>query len=159
MNWKSFKNIIQTILHARKKGLLFLKKANHPARLECLGGDCGLCCEVLGSGVSVNEEEAKIIGEKFIVRTGNVTVLKSHESTCCLLKDKFCSRYGERPQGCREYPWYNVNGELYYDSGCPGMKYDRDERPSVRSLKPLENYLPGFPKIFQKIIKKFLIAK
>lgn len=43
-------HLLQIIFHARKKGLLRIRKADRPVRLECIGGDCGLCCEVLGAG-------------------------------------------------------------------------------------------------------------
>ena len=133
-----------------------MRKAEAPARLDCIGGACGLCCEVLGGGVVVTEEEAAEIGESSLIRSGKNIDLKSTGNVCSLLKDKACSCYAVRPQGCREYPWYNIDGQLYYDAGCPGMKFDHDERPAIHSLKSFEHYLPGMPKLFQKIIQIFL---
>ena len=159
MNWTMVKHLLQTILRARRKGLLFLKRADHSIGLECLGGDCGLCCDILGSGVTANEAEARTLGEEFIVKTGGLFILKSSGSACCLLKDKFCSRYNDRPKGCREYPWYNIDGQLYYDSGCPGITRDRDDRPAARSLNPFEKYLPGIPKMPHHQVKKTLTAE
>jgi Fe-S-cluster containining protein len=149
--------LFQIIIHARKKGLLRLRKADHPVRLDCIGGACGLCCEVLGAGVVVIEEEAVKVGERSVVRFGKEIKLKSNGFACALLKDKACSCYAERPQGCREYPWYRMDEQLYYDSGCPGMKHDHDERPAVHTIKPFDNYLPGIPKFLQRMIKKFLV--
>lgn len=149
--------LIRIIFYARKKGLLHLRKADAPIRLDCIGGECGLCCDVLGGGVVVTEEDALKIGEPSLVRSGKSIKLKSNGFACALLKDKACSCYSARPQGCREYPWYRIDGQLYYDSGCPGMKHDRDERPAVYSIKPFDNYLPGIPKFLQRIIKKILL--
>lgn len=154
---RSLFQLIRIILHARKKGLLYLRRADKTIRLDCIGGECGLCCEVLGGGVVVTEDEAIKISEHSVVRSGKDIKLKSNGYACTLLKGKACSLYMQRPQGCREYPWYRVDGQLYYDAGCPGMKNDRDERPAVHSIKPFDHYLPGMPGFLQRLIKNFLV--
>lgn len=148
--------LFQIIFNARRKGLLRLRKADVPIRLDCIGGECGLCCEVLGSGVVVTEEEAAKLSENSVVRSGKDIKLRSTGYACALLKDKACSCYIQRPQGCREYPWYQIDGQLYYDAGCPGMKLDRDERPAVYTIQPFDNYLPGTSKFLRQMMKKFL---
>ncbi|MBL7994979.1 YkgJ family cysteine cluster protein [bacterium] len=150
-------HLVRIILHARKKGLLHLRKANAPIRLECIGGECGLCCEVLGGGVVVTEEESVKLGEPSIVRSGRDIKLKSDGFACALLKDKACSCYAVRPQGCHEYPWYQIDGQLFYDAGCPGMKTDKDERPAAHTIKPFNSYLPGLPNFLRRIIRKILL--
>ncbi len=154
---KSFLELLRIILHARRKGLLHLRKADKPMRLECIGGDCGLCCDTLGAGVVVTEKEAEHLGEEAISRSGGLIVLKSEGYSCSLLKNKACSCYSIRPQGCHEYPWYRIDGQLYYDAGCPGMKNDRDERPEAGSISHFERYLAGSPGFLQNLIKHFLI--
>ena len=151
--------LLQIIFHARRSGLLRLRKADKPIRLDCIGGACGLCCEVLGAGVAVSDDEAKHLGESSLMRLGNQIVLRSNGYSCALLKDKACTCYDKRPHGCHEYPWYRIEGQLYYDAGCPGMKFDRDERPSVDTITPFERYLPGIPALLQKLIKMLLLTK
>jgi Fe-S-cluster containining protein len=58
-----------------------------------------------------------------------------------------------RPQACKEYPWYNIGGKLYYDSGCPGIKHDQDQRPDVDEIQPLENFFPNTPRLIVWLIK------
>lgn len=72
----------------------------------------------------------------------NIYVLKSLSGCCNQLHDNSCSIYTIRPRGCCEYPWYNINGELYFDIGCPGMRHDKDERPDVRNITSINQYLP-----------------
>lgn len=151
--------LLQIIFHARKKGLLRIRKADRPVRLECIGGACGLCCEVLGAGVVVIEEEARHLGESAVVRSGHHIALRSNGYSCALLKNKACTCYDKRPQGCHEYPWYSIDGQLYFDAGCPGMKFDRDGRPPVDTITPFTRYLPGMPGILQKLVKMFLLTK
>ena len=75
------------------------------------------------------------------------------------LKEGLCSIYDARPSGCREYPWYNVNGKLYYDAGCPGMKSDADERPDVSGIQPFENFFPGTSGIMMWLVNRICIRK
>lgn len=149
--------LLQIIFHARAKGLLRLRRADKSIRLDCIGGACGLCCEVLGAGVVVNEKEAEQLGDDAVSRSDKFIVLRSEGYSCALLKNKACSCYDKRPQGCSEYPWYRIDGQLYYDSGCPGIKFDRDERPSIDTITPFDLYLPGIPELLQKLIKKMLL--
>lgn len=69
-------------------------------------------------------------------------MLRNIGGTCCLLKDKLCTSYDQRPRGCHEYPWYNVGGQLYYDKGCPGIVFDADGRPAVSKVSFIEQYIP-----------------
>ena len=80
--------------------------------------------------------------------------MKSNKSTCCLLKDGLCSIYPDRPKGCREYPWYNIEGRLYYDAGCPGIMHNKDECPDVNDIQPFENFFPDMPKLLFGLIRK-----
>ncbi|MCB0832726.1 MAG: YkgJ family cysteine cluster protein [Bacteroidetes bacterium] len=145
--------LLTDILRARRNGLLQLRKADKPVRLECIGGECGLCCEILGKGVVVTEEESRRFTADQLERRGKSFVLKSTADGCCFLKDKACSCYNDRPQGCRDYPWYQVYGQLYYDSGCPGMKFDRDERPPAGLIVQFRNYLPKQEGWMTRVIK------
>jgi Fe-S-cluster containining protein len=97
---------------------------------------------VTGGDVVVSEAESKRLPAEAILRNGKIILLKSTNGVCSLLKNKSCSCFNSRPQGCREYPWYKINGQLFYDKGCPGMRFDRDERPNVREISPIERYFP-----------------
>lgn len=145
--------LIRSILRARSFGLLRLRPATKPMRLECIGGKCGLCCMVMGGGIVVTSEEADGLPSGSTERKGRVIFLKNVEGTCCLLKGKMCKCYEQRPSGCREYPWYNVDEKLYYDRGCPGIKFDSDERPDVASIAMVDKYFPTY-----KWIRHFLIT-
>ena len=131
-----------TICRARQSGLLRLKKATEPTSVECLGGECGLCCSVMGGDVVVTPDELTHLPPNTTERIGDVIILKSTAGVCNQLLDKKCSCYGVRPTGCREYPWYSIGGELFFDSGCPGIRHDLDERPNIRSISSIERFLP-----------------
>ena len=152
MNWQ----LIRTIYRVRRAGLSRLRKATIPTRLECIGGECGLCCEVMGDAVVVDGDEATKIGTEWIVFAESTPVLRSEEGACCFLKKRLCLIYSKRPRGCQEYPWYNIDGILYYDAGCPGIKHDRDERPGLNDITPLKAYFQGLPKVVLWVVKKIL---
>jgi len=152
MNWI----LIKAIIKAKRNGLLRLVPATGPTRLDCLAAKCAMCCRTLGSPV-VTPQETEKIGYQSTVKDNHGMFVKSQNSVCCLLKDGLCSIYKDRPRGCREYPWYYINGRLYYDSGCPGIKHDRDERPDVNDIQPFENFFPLTPSPLLWLIKKICI--
>ena len=150
--------LIKAIIKARRNGLLRLVPATDPTRLDCLADKCAKCCKTLGSPV-VTPQEAEKIGYQSIVRDKQGMFVKSKNSICCLLKDGLCSIYADRPRGCREYPWYNIDGKLYYDSGCLGIKHDRDEHPDVDDIQPFENFFPLTSSPLLWLIKKICVKK
>ena len=154
MNWV----LIKAVIKAKRAGLLHLKMAKSPLRFECLAAKCARCCRLLGSPV-VTEKETEKINQQYILKNKYGMFIKSEGCTCCLLKDNLCSIYPNRPRGCKEYPWYNIDGWLYYDSGCPGIKSDRDNRPDVRNIQPFENFFPKTSKPILWLIKKICITK
>ena len=134
---------LKAIIRARGAGLLRLRIANKPMRVECLGGACGICCSVMGGGVVLQDKtEADQFATGEVRRCGTRSLLKEDSGACVLLENKLCSRYNFRPRGCKEYPYYNVSGRLYYDKGCPGIKFDVDGRPRVEMVSVVEKYLP-----------------
>lgn len=137
--------LVKTLLRVRWRGLLRLRPANHTLRLECVGEGCGRCCNVMGGGVVVTPDEANRIGPRFVAIQRGASTLRANGLRCCLLTEGNCRAYDARPRGCREYPWYNLDGRLYYDSGCPGIRSDRDERPNVSAISPVAVYLPALP--------------
>jgi Fe-S-cluster containining protein len=139
--------LVKCILRARRAGLLRLSKAETPMRLECLSGKCGLCCAVLGGQVVVKPSEAPFLPRQHLEKQGSAIVIEGNHGACALLKDNACSCYAHRPRGCHEYPWYNVNGNLYYDRGCPGIKFDYDERPNPSELTQIMEYFTTFSPI------------
>ena len=154
MNW----TLIKAVMKARRDGLFRLVPADEPTRLDCLVEKSAKCCRALGLPV-VTEAEAEKIGVEYVRRCDHGMVLRSKHSICCMLKDGLCTIYADRPRGCREYPWYNIGGKLYYDSGCPGIKHDRDERPDVSEIQPFENFFPDIPMFVLHLIKRICITK
>jgi sodium/pantothenate symporter len=150
--------LLKAVLKARKNGLLRLFPAAEPLRLCCLKDKCAKCCRNLGSPV-VTVKEAEKIDSRFLVKNKNGIFTKSKNSCCCLLQKGLCSVYPDRPRGCREYPFYNIDGILYYDAGCPGIKKDKDGRPDAKQVQPFENFLPRCPKIMMWLIKKMCVKK
>ena len=148
--------LIKTIIKAKSNGLLKLVPASEPTRLDCLADKCAKCCKTIGMPVVTISESEKIDGNA-IIRTRYGMFIRAEKGACCLLNDGLCSIYGDRPKGCREYPWYNVNGRLYYDKGCPGIKHDVDERPEANSIQPFENFFPLTAKPILRLIKKVCI--
>ncbi|HEG43504.1 MAG TPA: hypothetical protein ENH94_05595 [Phycisphaerales bacterium] len=148
--------LIRSVLAARKNKLYRLVTANKPMRLECLKDACSVCCNVIGTPL-ITEEEAAKIGAESVMENKNAKFIRSERCVCSLLKDGLCSIHPVRPKGCREYPWYNVNGKLYYDRGCPGVKYDRDERPDVNDIQPFEGFFPHTPKHLVWLIKRICL--
>src|SRR6266478_8845388 len=136
--------LVKCVLRARRAGLLRLRRAKTPMRLECLAGKCGLCCSVMGGQVVVKPSEVPFLPSQHLEKQGSAIVIMGGHGVCSLLKDNACSCYPNRPKGCREYPWYNVNGRLYYDRGCPGMKFDNDSRPNPDELTPIAEYFTTF---------------
>ncbi|MHC4069034.1 MAG: YkgJ family cysteine cluster protein [Planctomycetota bacterium] len=154
MNWF----LIKAVIKARKNGLLHLVPAKDPTNFQCLKDRCHKCCSNLGSPV-VTPDKAEKINPDSIQKDKNAMFLKSRDSSCCLLKDGLCSIYENRPRGCREYPWYNIDGQLYCDAGCPGIKHDTDDRPNIEDIQPFENFFPNTPKILICLIKKICTKK
>lgn len=150
------RTLIKAIIKAKKNGLLHLVPATGPTRLDCLAQKCAKCCRTLGTPV-VTPQEAQSLGYQSIVKDKNGMLVKSQSSICCLLKDGLCSVYADRPKGCREYPWYNIDGKLYYDFGCPGIKHDKDERPSINDIQPFESFFPRTSKPVLWLIKKICV--
>ena len=148
--------LLKAIFKAKRNGLYRLVEADGPTRLDCLSEKCAKCCKCLGSPV-VSVDEAENIDEGVIYKCQNGMFIKSDNSICTLLNEGLCSIYHHRPRGCREYPWYNIGGVLYYDSGCPGIKHDADERPDVEGIQLFSNFFPGASKFSLWFIKRLCL--
>lgn len=144
------------ILRARRAGLVRLRAADRPMRIECLGAACGLCCSVMGGGVVVQDHhDANRLPSTALGKCRTGSVLSSNEGACTFYKSGMCSVYQQRPRGCREYPWYNIDGRLYYDKGCPGVRFDTEGRPPVWTIAAVEKYFP-FSGWVQRLLKLIL---
>jgi len=153
--------IIIDIIRIKKRGLLHLKPAKNPLRLECNPNECGLCCRILGNTgkIFVSKEDAKTIDPIFLSIENKREFIRSNGQACvCLINNK-CDIYKFRPKGCHEYPWYNINGVLYYDTGCPGIKTDFDDRPSIDTIQEFENFYLFAPKFIRYLLKKMCVLK
>jgi len=157
-NWKMNLSLIAAVLNARRNGLLHLVKADRPLRLDCLTCQCAKCCRLLGSPV-VTEKEAEKIDSNHLVKSRHGLFIKANAHSCSLLEKGLCSIYPVRPRGCREYPWYNIDGQLYYDTGCPGIKTDTDQRPPVETIEPFDNFFPSMPKPLIRLLKTICTRK
>ena len=144
--------MLKAIIKAKRNGLYRLVPADEPTRLDCLMDKCAKCCKCLGSPV-VTSDEAAHIDKDAICNDKHGVFIKSSHSTCSLLEKGLCSIHPVRPRGCREYPWYNIDGQLYYDSGCPGIRHDVDERPQTENIQLFRNFFPGVSAITYRIIK------
>jgi len=150
--------LIKAVIKARRHGLLRLVPATRATRLDCLRDACAECCRNLGSPV-VTQAQADHIAEQFLDVKDGVMFVKSKNSVCCLLDEGLCTIYANRPRGCIEYPWYNIDGRLYYDSGCPGIKHDTDQRPDPKDIQPFESFFPGTPKPVLWLIRKICLRR
>jgi Fe-S-cluster containining protein len=147
---------LQVMWTSRRAGLLRLREAQGPTRLVCLGVNCGLCCRVLGGANVEPGEAAPFRSLKVLQSEGASLQLKCAGLKCALFREGRCSAYEIRPRACREYPWYNVGGKLYYDVGCPGIRTDADDRPDVNTLRRVEEYLEMFPGIIRASVVRLL---
>jgi Fe-S-cluster containining protein len=145
-------SLLYAIWRTRRAGLLRLRRVSGPTRLKCIGGECGLCCQVMGGGVVVSDEEVKSIDQTLLIRRERTILRKDDSGACVALKSRCCSIYRNRPRGCHEYPWYNINGQLFFDVGCPGIRHDFDEHPKAWDLRPIQIYMPGLPMILRQIV-------
>lgn len=134
-------SVARAIIRARRAGLLRLRPATAPVSFACLGARCGLCCEVTGGGVVDRTSSSSC---------GKAALMQATGGRCGALRDGRCSIYSDRPSGCREYPWYNVGGRLFFDSGCPGMKTEIEGRPSVTSIGTIEDYFQ-LPSLLRRV--------
>jgi Fe-S-cluster containining protein len=94
----------------------------------------------MGGDVVVATDEAPPLKEHLVRISRTTMALRGNGSSCSLLVRGVCSKYNARPRGCRDYPWYNIGNVLYYDAGCPGIKFDRDERPDISAITDIEAY-------------------
>ena len=144
--------LIRSVMKGRAAGLYRFRPADKATRLDCLMDKCATCCNSIGTPL-VTADEAKSIGQDLIMTDGDAMFVKSEGCVCPFLVNGLCSIYTIRPQACKEYPWYNIGGKLYYDSGCAGVKHDQDQRPDVEDIQPIENFFPNTPKIIVWLIK------
>ncbi len=147
INDLSWIKLIGTIIRARKYGLLRLRPVKENLVFECLGDQCGLCCKLL---YPTNLEDEKIL---LLPNLGIQTPkTKSCSSHCVALKEGLCSVYASRPKGCIEYPWYNIDGKVFYDLGCPGFSKGEKNHPKAQDLTPIKSYYNNFPNSVFKFV-------
>jgi Fe-S-cluster containining protein len=97
----------------------------------------------MGGGVVKEDQLSDMNSARGAIhQCGKKSFLPDNKGSCALLKGNLCTVYDDRPRGCREYPWYNIGGKLYYDKGCPGIRSGLDERPPVDSIAQINAYFP-----------------
>jgi Fe-S-cluster containining protein len=131
---------VTALARTRRSGLMRIRPAEAPLSFSCLGAACGLCCEVTGGGVIDARSRS----------CGRTKIMQASGGRCANLEKGGCAIYASRPKGCREYPWYNIDGQLHFDAGCPGMSRGADSRPEPDSIAPIEDYfaLPRWLRAF-----------
>ena len=154
MDWR----LLARIAVLRRSGFLKFRKANEPIRLVCMEERCPKpCCRFLGPP-EITVSEGSLIGMEYVNRKADAYHLKSAEcGGCCRWSASGqCLSYHMRPQACKDYPWYNIEGQLFYDAGCPGLIFGVDGRPNVQEVRSFRFYLAGLPKWLQHCVILFL---
>ena len=147
--------LMRAIARSRMHGLLRLREVTTPVHLECLGGQCGLCCKLMGTAVHVGTEERDSlvqIAEIGALRSTKYVLPHATSGSCTLLQNSSCSIYERRPRSCREYPWYNIGDRLFVDTGCPGIRWGSSAAPEASTLTPLRVFLEDFPSPIIKLL-------
>ena len=148
--------LLRTVARSRLHGLLRLRAVTTAVRLECPPGQCGLCCRVMGDAVHVDTQERSLlvqISENRGLNSTGTALPHSTAGACLLLENSSCSIYDQRPRSCREYPWYNIDGLLFVDTGCPGIRFDSAASPQPSAITPIEVLLQELPLPLAKILK------
>jgi Fe-S-cluster containining protein len=141
-----------TILGARREGLLRLRRVTAPTRLECLGAQCAKCCKLIGSAKVDPGEADPLVALDLVRRSPTGLRLRCVGSSCVALQEGACSVYQFRPRACREYPWYNIDGALYFDQGCPGIRHDHSDSPDPETLQSAKSYFTMFPGFLRVLV-------
>ena len=149
--------MIIRILRSRIHGLLRLRPVESNTYFSCLKDKCGLCCKVFSGRVTVAPNEIKRFPNEHLINYKSYTCLKYKQGQCIYLDKNLCQVYTYRPKSCREYPWYNVQGKLYVDIGCPGVNSDiGNSPPNVSSISPIEDFYTNYPPFVSRIIIRLL---
>jgi len=153
MDW----TLLRQIFALRWRGFLHLRRASAPARLVCLQERCPTpCCRYLGPPQLERFEVARF-GDRVVETPGLATLAAGSCGGCGeLRKDGKCGVYLRRPKACVDYPWYNVDGVLYVDRGCPGIIFDQDERPDPALIRPFERYLITLPPLLRTAVQRWV---
>lgn len=110
------------IQNEHKNGFLQLASVNNQIKFKCLR--CGRCCR-LAQIFLLNEDLKTKILKKNVETWNSFFKLTRKYDTCVFLEKRdgicSCSVYDKRPLCCQCYPFFIINGSLYYDTTCPGV--------------------------------------
>ena len=137
--WK----LLALVLRARANGLLRLRPVHGALRLDCLQDECGRCCKYLAvTHMDPKDNTALpiLMDNREDSEAAKIGCHSRHGG--CVFFEGGCQVYQQRPNACREYPWYSVRGRLYYDAGCPGIRSDGADHPDPSALTAVEKYFP-----------------
>lgn len=145
--------ILVSVLRARVRGgLLRLRRVDRPLRLECLGEKCARCCQYLGGDLHLEPSERSVLEKHAPIAVERQSLLiRSPQHSCQFLSTGVCTIYDDRPRVCRDYPFYQIAGELYFDKGCPGI-IEGEGRPDPAGLVPFSRMLEVFPRFSRRLI-------
>jgi Fe-S-cluster containining protein len=151
-NIREFFFLFKLFIRASIRGLLKLKKDNDKVYLECLEGKCAKCCKTFNL-IYINNNELKSKKSDLMLKFLNkkAYIKGTHQGCSYLSNDGTCSIYDNRPNVCRSYPWYKIDGDIFYDSGCPGIKYCSDGKQKRRD-DCLDDIL-NTTKIYKPVVK------
>ena len=152
-----------SILRARRRGLLKLRRAPKNITLHCLRDKCPRnCCWVFDmiqlepNEISISKLEKKEISGVFYLSQKQYPC--PSDKACSAFVNGQCSVYSIRPKSCREYPWYRFGDSLYFDCRCPGItNAQTGYRPNIHDLMDSSRYFSSLPRWIRQPLLWILI--
>lgn len=148
--------LLLSILRARHRGLLRIRKTQSNTLFQCLKDKCPRSCCWVFDMIQLEPNELTSIQSNKI-KIGKVHYLTQKEYPCPTGKacfeysNGFCEIYSARPKSCQEYPWYRYNDLLYFDSLCPGITDEPSgSKPQVFELLDSGRYFSHLPILIRK---------
>lgn len=123
-------------LRATSRGLLRLRLDSDAVRLDCIGPACAKCCRAFNLvHIKPEERDRPALKQVRIIDISGVSFIRGGREGCAELSaGGDCGIYADRPATCRDYPWYKIAGDTYYDAGCPGIGHRAGVRPPTLDI-------------------------
>ena len=116
------------------------KKYPLSSGFPCMNNNCIKCCIETRMPISlfdiksITNEGYKF--KNFVVKRGRERFLKNIKGQCIFLKEKECTIYYFRPEGCRLYPliFYKNSGNVALHDYCPNKKEFKYNEEDIKRL-------------------------